>query len=98
MPDPVEIIVENDPKPTQNKGDWTLRIGRGQGGKIVSSHRSKASAIRAGRVEGRKRDDTSRGAVLLVQNASGRGREKVEGRYGKAKEANVGGLFGFGLF
>lgn len=96
MADPVEIFVEDDPKSTQTKGDWTVRVGKGRGGKIISSHRDKQAAIKRGRREGRKRADRSGGAVLKVERASGRGRPKVEARYGDAQESRSG-LFG-GLF
>lgn len=90
MADPVEILVKNDPKATQQKGDWTVKIGRGRGGKNVSSHRSKASAVQRGRREGRKRSDNSGGAILKVQNS--RGRWRTEAKYGDAQQRR--GIFG----
>lgn len=85
---PTEILVMSDPQPTQTRGDWLLKIGRGQGGKNVSRHRHKDEAIKAGRREGRKRKD--RGAVLKIQNQ--KGQWSTEATYGDVDDE--GGLFG----
>lgn len=85
-----EILVESNPSTTQTKGDWIVRIGAGQGGKILSRHRQKSSAVSRARQAGRARKD--RGAILKVQNK--RGQWKTEATYGDVDE---GGFFG-GLF
>lgn len=88
---PVEIQVKSDPSTTQPKGDWVVKVGSGRGGSIVSRHRKKSAAVKRGRREGRKRKDQGDGAVLKVQNKSGRW--KTEARYGKARQRS-GGLLG----
>lgn len=77
-----EVIVEPDPQPTQPAGDWVVRIGRG--GKKVSHHRLKTSAVKRGRREGRKRSE--RGAKLIVKPKRGGGRGKIVARYGPARK------------
>lgn len=99
MADPTEVHVTIDPKPTQQKGDWTVVVGRpgSRGSKHISSHREKDAAVKRARREGRKRADHSGGAVLKVHKR-GRGRPRVEARYGAAQDRGMGErLFG-GLF
>jgi len=74
----VEVYVTRDPKATQQKGDWTVKLGAasGRGSKMISSHRQKSQAIKRGRREGRTRSE--RGATLYVQGASGRPKKEAE--------------------
>lgn len=80
MAKPTEVQVKSDPSATQTKGDWIVKIGSGQGGKVHSRHRLKSAAIKEAREQGRVRKDNSGGAILRVQNK--RGHWKTEAKYG----------------
>lgn len=84
-----EIIVKQDPAPTQQKGDWIVKVGAGQGGRIVSRHRQKTRALKRGRREGRKRKD-QRGGAVLKEQVHTTGRIKTIASYGDVKERNRG--------
>jgi len=73
----VKVYVVRDPKATQQKGDWTVKLGaaKGRGSQMVSSHRQKAEAIKRGRRAGRTRSE--QGATLYVQGKSGRPRKEA---------------------
>lgn len=94
MADATEILVKSDPSTTQTRGDWVVQVGRGRGGRVISRHRLKSAAVRAGRREGRKRADNSGGAILKVQNREGQW--STESTYGNAEPRRRGlfGLFG----
>lgn len=91
MPSPTEVQVKSDPSPTQSKGDWIVKIGRGQGGSVHSRHRLKSAAIKEARQQGRKRKDQDGGAILRVQNQ--KGHWKTEAEYGT--DGSAGSRFGF---
>lgn len=76
----VEVFVLRDPAPTQTRGDWIVKRGRGRGGSILHRKQEKKDAIRlarrAARVSARK--GNGQGVTLYVQNASGRRRKESE--------------------
>jgi len=84
-----EVFVKRDPSPTQSKGDWIVKVGRGRGGRNVSRHRQKSQAIQRARRAGRTRSE--QGATLYVQDASGQ--PKKEAEYGDG-HGGSSGLFG----
>lgn len=78
-----DIYVVSEPKETQPKGDWSVRLGSPKG-EIVSSHRQKGAAVKRGRSEGNKRARDGRKAVLKVFNRSN-GAYEVRSRYGPGR-------------
>lgn len=91
----VNVIVKRDPKATQQKGDWTVKKGRGRGGTNISSHRLKSEAVKRGRsaARGSAEKGDGQGVTLWVQDKEGR--PEVESEYNGGHEGGQrGGLFG----
>ena len=70
------IIVKIDPTAGQRRGDWLVKNGAGRGGRNISRHRKKSTAVSRGRREAKKRNTT-----LKVQNAR-TGQIKTVASYG----------------
>lgn len=58
------IYVVNRPRPSQSKGEWIVRMH----GKILSHHKLKSRAVKAARIQARKRD----GYSVMIQRSDGK--------------------------